>query len=358
MNKRILVISATLIFLLGSSLGFAKEEHVTLEKATAVALENSLSLIAAQLELDDARLALDQARAENLVKPNPANLIQAEYNYDIARRKLLMTEFEVAMEVKQDYYTVLKAQDMVELTTKALELSERQLTVAKSKFAAGTGTQSEVINSVGAVAKSKANLAEAEGGYQLALLKFRQTLGVSLDAAYLPGALPTTEFEAYLPNLERDLDFALNNRVEVIQVNAGILAAQTQIEAFTNDYTPELALRRATVALRTTENMAKQLRYGITLELRQNYINLQTAQRKLEAEQESVKEAKENQRIAQRLLEANMATHDQVLASEVGLLQATINARHALYDYDLGVLKYQKAAAYPLKTLTDQEKEH
>lgn len=329
----------------GSGQGGART--VTLSEAVEIALKNSLSLAAARLDLEDAGLAFDQARAENFIRPNPAALVQAESNFDIARRKVVMEEFNTRLAVEQDYYNVLKAADYVDIAEKALALAERQLSVARSKFAAGAGTQSEVIGAVGKVAEARASLAKAKGSYDLALLKFRQTLGLSLDDPVVP-AREEFAFQEYLPDEEKDIEFALANRVEILELVGAIRAAKAQVEVSTNDYTPELALKRARVAESKAENGLEQLKYGIELEIRQAYLSLVDLSRQLEAQQENVAEAEENLRIARKLLAVSMATQDQVMAAELAVAEAHMNLRHTLYDYNIAKLKYDKAVARPL----------
>lgn len=320
---------------------------VTLSEAVEIALKNSLSLAAVRLDLEDASLALDQARAENLVRPNPAALVQAENSFDIARRKVQMEEFNTRIAAEQDYYNVLKAADYADIAEKALALAERQLSVARSKFAAGAGTQSEVIGAVSKVAEARASLAKARGSYDLALLKFRQTLGLSLDDDVVP-VREEFVFQEYLPDVEKDIEFALANRVEILQLMGAIRAAETQVEVSSNDYTPELALKRAKVAEDKAANGLEQLKYGIELEIRQAYLSLVDLSRQLEAQKENVAEAEENLRIARKLLAVSMATQDQVMAAELAVAQAQMNLRHTLYDYNIAKLGYDKVVARPL----------
>jgi len=331
-----------------------EKRAVSLGEAIRIARENSLSLAASRMDVEDSRLGLSQAEAENLINPSPASLVQARNALEIAERKLVMERFSTDMAVEEDFYNVLRTADYVEVGTKALKLAERQLSVARSKFAAGSGTQGDVIAALSKVAESRASLAKAKGSYDLALLKFRQTLGVPLDSNVCPED-QTFTFEEYLPDLESDIEFALENRVEILEVQGGIDAARTQVEVLANDYTPELALKRARVAEQKAINGLDQLRYGIELEVRQAHLSLVDLSRRLEAQRENVAEAEENLRIAQKLLEASMATSDQIMAAEVGLAQARMNARHTLFDYNLAKLKYDKAAARPLLEVGDDD---
>ncbi len=329
----------------------AEPQHVGLKEAIKIALEESLSLNASELEVQDSRLALSQTEAENLIKPNPASLLQAKRNLEIAQRKFALERYNTVLSVEEAFYNVLKARDYVGLTEKVLELTEHQLKSARSKFAAGMGTQSEIMDCVSRVAEARASIVKAKGTYELTLLNFRQTIGVSLDSLILPED-ETFEYEEYLPDLERDIKLALANRVEILQLEAFVDAACTQVAISKNDYTPELVLQRSLIAAEKAKNGLKQLKYGIELEVRQAYLALDDLSHSLEAEMENLATAEENLRIARKLLEADMATTDQVMAAEVGVEQVRINLRHTLYDYNLAKLKYNRAVT---RLLFDEE---
>lgn len=365
-ERKIFLIAFTLLFIISLSVIQARGEgskknslekqlrRVSLAEAVGIALEKSLSLKASELAVKDSRLALSQAEAENLINPNPAYLLQAEKNLEIAIRTLAMERYSTTVAVTEAFYSVLKAADYVDIGGRAIELAERQLAAARSRFAAGAGTQSEVMDHLGRLAAARADLAKAKGSYDLALLNFRRTLGLPLDSDIAPEREEEEGldfFEEYLPDLEEDIKFALSERVEVLQAEAMVETARAQVGISRNDYTPDLVLQRALTAEERARNGLEQLKYGIELEIRQAYLVLRDLSYRIEAERENLAAAEENLRIARKLLEAGMGTSDQVMAAEVGVDQVRMNLRHAIYDYNLARLKYDRAAARPLSNM-------
>jgi len=322
--------------------------YVSLEDAVALAWENSLSLALSRLNVLEAELNLQQARANNLVQPSPTALLQAERQAEIARRQLLLDQFDLKLEVEEAYYAVLRAQNLVAVLEEALRVSRRQLEIAEQRFARGTGTQADVLSAASQVAQTEANLAQARGGYEIALLNFRRVLGVDFAEPIAP--LPSEfAFEPYETSPDADIAFALEHRIEVLQARLAVEAAAKQVELFDNDYTPELALELAKVALAKAENGLEQVRRGIQLEIRQAHLALQDAARRLSALAKSVEEAEENLRVAQSLYEVDMAPLVQVMGAQAALNSARTDYVHAIYDYNLARARYERAVARPLE---------
>lgn len=350
--KRFALLVWTVLLLLGpAAAAQAQSEavvYVSLDEAIALAFQNSLKLELSRLNLREAELNLKQARANNLVQPSPTALIQAERQVEIARRQLLLDQFDLKLEVEEAYYSVLRAQNLIAVLEEALRVSHRQLEIAEERLARGTGTQADVLSAASQVAQTEANLAQAQGAYEVALFNFRRVLGVDFADPIVPKASEFT-FVPYDPPLEEDIAFALEHRIEILQARLGVEAAKKQVELFDNDYTPELALELAKVALAKAQNGLEQLERGIQLEIRQAYLSLQDAARRIPALKKSVEEAEENLRVAQSMYEVDMAPLVQVMGAQAALSRARADYVHAIYDYNLARARYERAVARPLE---------
>jgi len=322
--------------------------YLSLDEAVATAFQNSLKLELSRLNVKEAELNLKQARANNLVQPSPTALIQAERQLEIAARQLLLDQFDLKLEVEEAYYSVLRTQNLVAVLEEALRVSKRQLEIAEERLARGTGTQADVLSAASQVAQTEANLAQVQGSYEIALLNFRRVLGVDFSEPVAPEASEFT-FQPYETSLEEDIAFALQHRIEILQALLGVDAAGKQVELFDNDYTPELALELAKVALAKAENGLEQIRRGIQLEIRQAHLSLEDAARRIPALAKSVEEAEENLRVAQSMYEVDMAPLVQVMGAQAALSSARADYVHAIYDYNLARARYERAVARPLE---------
>ena len=113
--------------------------YVSLEDAVALAWENSLSLALSRLNVLEAELNLQQARANNLVQPSPTALLQAERQAEIARRQLLLDQFDLKLEVEEAYYAVLRAQNLVAVLEEALRVPAGSWRLQSSASPGGRG---------------------------------------------------------------------------------------------------------------------------------------------------------------------------------------------------------------------------
>lgn len=320
---------------------------INLDEAITVAFENSLALRLARLNVEEAQFNLRQAEANNLVSPSPTGLIEARHKAAIAVQQLRLDEFDLRSQVEEAYYSVLRASNLVDIVREALELSTRQLDVAQRKFEVGAETRSDVLSASSAVAEAEANVAQVEGAYDLALLNFKMTLGVDFHTPLSP---EPSDFDVTSTtySLEKDIQFALSHRLELHQLLTAIEATEKQIQLSDNDYTPEIALQGAQLALAKLENQLDQLKKGIQLEIRQAYLGMMDQNRRLPALMKRVEEAEENVRVTTHLYEADMVPLLQVMAVQTALGQAKSDHVHAIFDYNIARSRYDLAVARPL----------
>lgn len=330
-----------------ASPGQAVLRELTLEEAIALAEQHNALIRQAEADLEDARLALEETRARNLMQPNPVLLLQAETGYELARRNLVLTRSQVRLSVEQAFYGVLRAENLTEVAREGVALAERQLAVARDRVQAGAAAPVDVIRAESQLSSARAGLLQAEGAVQLALLAFRQTLGVGLDEPVRPASQPV-EVEPIAIDLEADLAFALENRAEVLQARAGVEAARKQVELTDNDYTPGLSHERARVGLKKAELALQQVRDGITLEIRQLYQTLLDAERQVEVLEQAVAAAEETLRITEAMYEAGVATDLELLNAQTAFLQARTNHVNARFDHREAQVRYAHAVARAL----------
>ena len=79
------------------------------------------------------------------MQPSPTLLYQAQVGLELAERSLLLAERSLVLQVAQDYYTLLRLENILGVLDEAIRLGERQLAVAESRFAAGAATRLDVM---------------------------------------------------------------------------------------------------------------------------------------------------------------------------------------------------------------------
>ena len=94
---------------------------------------------------------------------------QSETNAEISEVQFANQRNEVRLEVEQGYYSLTASQDNIETSKKALELAKESLNLARSRFQAGEGTQTDVI-------QAQTNLPSARANYLSSVVDYNQSL--------------------------------------------------------------------------------------------------------------------------------------------------------------------------------------
>ena len=318
-----------------------------LRAAVELAYEANVELLLAELELEKARLGLQQVRALSLIEPSPTLLLQAETGVTLAERNLSLTRQRVAFQVEEAYYNVLRLHNVIAVLDDAEQMAQRQLEVAESRRAAGVATDVDVLRARAALLQTRADKAQAEDNLALVLVQFRQMLGLAPDAEI---ALDDTVVTHDLVDmtLAEALEEALANRIELAQVRLGVEVARRELELAANDYTPELTRRSAELDLAQIELQMRQAKDGITLDVHNAYNAMRDAHRRLAVAQQRLLEMEENWRVVQALFDARMATDVEILQGQTGLAEARMSAVNAMFDYNVARAKFFQAIAREL----------
>ncbi len=318
--------------------------QITLEEAYALAMERSPKIRTAKLELEDARLAHEQTRSQSLMRPDPIALLQAESALDVAERNLALVQDQVRLEVAENYLGVLRLENLMDVIDGSLALAERQLAIAENRFAVGSAARVEMIRAANQVSNARANLLEMQGSRELALMAFRMSVGLPLGDAIEPASVDLEPATLNI-NLEEDLKFALENRLEIVRARNGAEVARKQLELTQNDYTPAIAQARAEVGVKRAEEAVQQAKNGIELEIRQIYQSLLDSQRRLAVLEESINEASETLAITEEMYDAGVATDVEVLSAQTALTQSQTDRVNTLFDLRTAHVRFQHATA-------------
>ncbi len=337
-----------LLAVMVSGIAVANEiQYVALEEAEAIAFENSVSLELARLAVEEAEFQMRQAEAAMIMKPSPVLLMQAQAGSDVARQKYLTARDELALEVRTDYFNALRTQNLLKIAEEGLESALRHEEVAQKKLAAGTATRLDVIKASRSVLSSESGVSQAHHGLELTQMKFRQTLGIDLDAAVLPEEI-ALEVEPVEVNLEQDMAYALANRDEIKQLLLAIEVAEKNVEISDNDYTPALTLRQAELNLAKLKRQLEQVRQGLALQIKQSHSAWKDAEERIPVLQKGVEEAEEMLRLSELSYEADMITSNDLEDAQIGVLAAKNELVNAIFDYNLAKTRYFHAVARPL----------
>jgi outer membrane protein TolC len=118
----------------------------------------------------------DGGAAKARARQEEANVAVAESQFDDTRN-------QVRLEVEQAFYDLQANEANIETTTRAVELAEESLRLARLRFQAGVGTQTDVIAAQSDLTEARVNLVQAIIDYNRAFAQIRRAVSNVPDNA-------------------------------------------------------------------------------------------------------------------------------------------------------------------------------
>lgn len=288
------------------------------------------------------------------------------------------TILDIKMNVAEIYIAVLRARRMIEVVdskVKSLEAHERDVA---NFFDKGTVPRNDLLAAQVALANARQEALQVHNMLDVAHSAYNRALGRSLDTPVSlvevqPGALPNDLAGLTEQALQTRPEIAiLSAQARALREQAASVRAQRAPQvgvqggyaAMTNDYiqpngigaislgvewTPlDSGRTRHQVAalLEKAEATVRQCRDAqsmIALEVRQKWLELQTAMHRVETARKATTQADENLRVARDRYQQQVGTNTEVLDAETLRVQAYMNFYNSNYDALLAELRLRRA---------------
>jgi len=424
------------IVLCGISHASVQEEPLTLDQCIAIALERHPSLQGACREVAGAKagvrasksaalpqLAVAGAYTQNNGQPvggflssppegfaaaisakqliydsgrTPAAIRDANYSLAASAADYSDVEQTVVLGVRQSYYGVLAAEQLVVTQTQAGDLSELHLKEARARHDEGIAPKADVTKAEVEVSNAELGLIHAQSGVSLAYAALNNALGLPPTTSLkLTGQVKTLQEQ---PKLEDLLNMAYCNRPELKRIDAQIQSAQAKVTVAGAATKPAVYLAGGDVWPRTisgtgpvngsnwtigvavsqsiwdgggTKARVEQAREAVGklqadlanekqqvgLEVQQAYLNVVEADQRMIAAAKLVEQADENHRIAQGRYKEGVGPMIDVVDAETQLTAARTSYVQAQLDALVGRAKLDRATgqAVPVKEALNEE---
>ena len=305
---------------------------------------------------------------------------QAELNCQRVKEDLVSCQNEVIFQVKEAFYSVILAQDVLKVTRQALKQAERHLKVVEELFRTGAVSRFDLLRSQVEVANLKPDLIRAENNLRLAKERLANLLCITLDSTKIEGEL---SFEPVDISLEEAIDRALRERSELKSLRLQREASEVSLSLARIWNLPSMSLvgnyqyenpfegrdewgsewninivlslslfdggiGKARIAQRKSqlaqvELSLQQLEEGIILEVKRNFWEMKALEEVIYAQRKNVEQAQEALSIAESRYANGTATNLEVLDAQLALTRARTNYVKALYDYNVAKAKLERA---------------
>lgn len=312
-----------------------------------------------------------------------------------ARHAAEGTEFEdyrtrqqILFTVSNSFYNVLFARRSIEIAENRLTRSNRQLELARQRQEVGLVDITAVLRARVQVAAALEALEEAGNNYTIAMEQLALEMGIPEAPATIKEP-ETIEIEA-IP-VDRHIEYAFNNRRDLMASGKGRLAAERQIKAERADFIPSLSLEGsylivdddavyygdddtwqvALVAtyplftgLRDTAELARakarasemqalenRVKQEIRLDVRSAYADIQTRKKMVSHITDQVESAQAHYDQVSAMFEEGLASTVDVVDAQTALNEAELSLASAYYRLQLDQLSLQLATGAFLKEM-------
>ena len=411
-----------------ASLSFSQDVNkMSLDDCIAIALKNNTSIVSAQSFLKMAEAGLQSARGEfmpsvdavtqwqgqsedqsnfrfdqqvvskesyfyrfSLSQPiftgmrNLFNLKMNKADRDYYRNSLLWTQELVVLEVKLNYYNVLKAIQLLTIAEETLKMSDEELNRITAMEKAGVSSRAEVYQQKVQVGENKLLVIDARNGLSNARTQLNYVLGIDVTTPVELVADPTNvQVEIQNINLDDAVEQSFQSRLDYKYYQNKLDKANAKVKLQKSFYYPNLSFganyswwniqfperksditkldsysytlnlsmnifngfqTQASVSSAKAEVIAaeadlEQAKRQIALDVKKTFLELEKATEKIEATKENITSAEEDYRLASERFRIGAGTLLDQNRAETSLSRAKMNRIQAMYDY-----KYASAA--------------
>jgi outer membrane protein TolC len=313
-----------------------------------------------------------------------------------AQRKVLEMEYEreklsVSFNAKRDYYALLRAQKLHEVSQTRMRESEKNLEKTEQLYALGSASRAGLLKAKVNLLESRLELTKAEKNVDLAQSNLLVTLGMALSEDIEVKEDSAIDSEE-VPPLESVLELAHLHSPELRRAEASMRLAKTNLYASYGSYLPKLSLsasygyegnrlmpireswdtgrkdwrlgldislpiftgfqrilttNKAKAEFRSAEYYRKIVERNLALDLKNCYLGIKESGERLKLAEETLELAGESYEAAKERYDLGSAPILELIDAELSLVKAESARIEALYDYRLGIER--------LKTIVGRE---
>jgi len=324
----------------------------------------------------------------------------AKYYRSFANYKLEQTRNDVIYEIKNAFFSAKLANDVVEIYQDALKQAELNLANVRKIKDQGMASEFDLLRAEVELANIKPQLIKARNDSQLALINLKNRLGFD----------PEEDIELVFEFQKSELDNELNlgdalryadARHPSVQLQEKLVSSYDQAIGIAKaDGRPQLAFQSNFQYQQQTDEFSpssdgwsdswsaslvltfslfdgrsnsgrvmqakadynesyltlRQIRENVLLAVRSAYATWEEAVASLETQEKTIDQAEEGLRIANLRYESGIGTQLEVLSAQTANTQAKVNYINAIYDFELAVAGFVRAAGYKPE-ITGEENE-
>ncbi len=314
---------------------------------------------------------------------NLANYRSAKIGVDLSKESLETAKRDLVLQVRVGYFTILRAEKFLAVAEQQVKQFEAQLEVTKAFFDVGIVAKNDVLQAEVRLANARQQLVKAANDLATAKASFNILLRREINTLF--EVVDILAYQAFALSYEQSLEEALRLRPEVKTAQLNIDQAKEGVKIARSGYFPTISLAgnynrfsddfdmsggvkfsdRWTIqalatftlwnwgntAFKVGENKVKviqaedsktQLIESVTLEVKNDYLNMLTAEKNINVTEKAIEQAEENLRMNEERYKYQVATQTDVLDAVTLLAQARVNYYGALSDFNIAKAQLER----------------
>lgn len=323
---------------------------------------------------------------------------QAKANYNSVLEGKQKAYNDMRATVTNGYCDLLQAGNMQQLGRESVQRLEDHLKNVQAQYEVGVVAKVDVLRSQVELSNAKQSLIQAENAYQVAEANLNRIVGLPMDTTLKLDNILT--YSEYAEDMAYCLDYASQYRPELEQARQGVEAAKGALMVARSGHMPQIVanasqswsdtnwpgdengewgvgvgvslnvfdsgvtwskINGAKADLAVAEETYRDTVDAVNLDVRNCYLNLREAEKRIGTTETAVSQAEEDYRIAQVRYMAGVGTNTDVLDAQVALTQAKTNYLQAMYDYNTSKTDLENAMGvpmvFPTKVTVEPQKE-
>ena len=286
----------------------------------------------------------------------------------------------IIYDIKTTYFNVLFAQAQVHVYEDTVKDYELQLAQAWGFYNIGKKAKIDVVTAEYNLGKAQLNLVKAKSVLEIALVQLSKIMGVPEYTNY------DVYFKEVIETIHTDIKTALNVRPELISAKKNVDAAKMNLRAKRRDFTPDLGIfagygnnignkynisssqfgvglnytnlnlmrvkkeiDEAKASLKKNEAEYENVKNTVYLNVKKNYIDLQTAKKEILIAKLALDQAKEQYRQVTGRYKAGIGDAIELKDGENTYLNARLDFYNSMLNYNVAAASLEKEIGVPIE---------
>ncbi len=311
---------------------------------------------------------------------------QARLGLHIADQDVVKARQQLKLDATSAYFGVLAARNLLQVAQDSVDNLTAHLKNVQAQFDVGTVAKSDVLRSEVELANAQQDLIKKQNAYDVAVATLNNVIGLPHGTEIK--LKEDLRYEQQGVTLDQSIGYAMKNRPEVIQADDSVLRAKEGVKVARSGFLPTVALtgsngwnddkfpgarnsnwqvglttsltlfdtnytlskvKEAEAGVVKADETARQTKDTVALGVRSEYLGMRESEKRIETSKVAVAKAEEDFAIAQVRYNAGVGTNLDVIDAQLALATAKTNYIQALYDYNTGKAKLDKAMGVPVQ---------